>query len=752
MKTSSVRNRFTALIFFFFLAGMLLCNDLVPVVAEPYGYLITNETPCTLWWAEGIYKIKKNDPVPKNIKSEVVISSAVNEYESFQIVLQPKQRMDNVRIEVTEIIGITGYHITPENIKIYHVGYVPVTVPTDTAGRAGDWPDPLIPYDGPFTIYPGENHPIWITVYSPIGTSWAGYEGTITVTSGTWKYEIPLRLSMRSFTLPEETHVKSAFGFWTENLKSYHNLETKEELEKVIDLYCQNFKEHRIAPYMHDVHHPIRSSFDGIYWTGGVFVNNPVFEGKRSAKVEDESVSNDSELKYNEKIKIDHGTPYYLSWTAKTDTMNQQYTVLVQGFNPEGKLLPGRTRLKVFKGKTVWAQDSLLFASGFDSEVHSISVSFLPAFRTESGERKGTAYFDKIALTSGNSKDNILLNGDFEANVESISVNCNFDDFDEGMQKYINVFKFNAFQLNLGGITGAFGGFPVDTPEYEKLFASYLQQIQAHLEEKGWLGKEYIYWFDEPKEDEYDFVKKGMERIHRAAPKLKRFLTEQPEPALYNDVDIWCLLFDYYKPELCAQRQAAGQDIWWYLCTGPKAPWVTLFIDHADINLRMWLWFTFKFKVQGILVWNAMYWNSTTVFPPGVLQNPYEDPMSYRVGYGMPYGQVRNWGNGDGRFVYPPNRDPNNDKKKYICGPNNSIRWEMLREGIEDYEYLWLLENAIKNAKPDQAELVAQAKKLLDFPQSFIKNGKEYTKDPQAIFQLRDKIGDLLDKLIPEFY
>ncbi|MBN1483147.1 MAG: DUF4091 domain-containing protein, partial [Chloroflexia bacterium] len=49
--------------------------------------------------------------------------------------------------------------------------------------------------------------------------------------------------------------------------------------------------------------------------------------------------------------------------------------------------------------------------------------------------------------------------------------------------------------------------------------------------------------------------------------------------------------------------------------------------------------------------------------------------------------------NGDGFFFYPPRRDGGSLD---YCGQNGhrlvpSIRWENLRDGMEDYEYLWLL-------------------------------------------------------------
>ena len=70
--------------------------------------------------------------------------------------------------------------------------------------------------------------------------------------------------------------------------------------------------------------------------------------------------------------------------------------------------------------------------------------------------------------------------------------------------------------------------------------------------------------------------------------------------------------------------------------------------------------------------------------------------MGWTSGYSTPDGQKRAWGNGDGRFVYPPvEAADGNPGRPILEGPVDSIRWEMLRDGIEDYEYLAILKHLI---------------------------------------------------------
>ena len=236
---------------------------------------------------------------------------------------------------------------------------------------------------------------------------------------------------------------------------------------------------------------------------------------------------------------------------------------------------------------------------------------------------------------------------------------------------------------------GILGGFKQGTPEYDAAFRDYLRQVEQHLREHHWLDKAYAYWFDEPAAKDYDFVRAGMEQIKAAAPGLRRILTATPDPKLIGQVDIWCGLTHKWTPATLSKRRAVGDEIWWYICTVPKAPYITEFIDHPGTELRLWPWQSWQYGVSGILIWNAVYWNSTTVFPEPMLQDPWADPMSYVSGPGFPTGYVGMWGNGDGRFLYPPRESVGTNAPPRLDEPVNSVRWENLRDGMEDYEYFW---------------------------------------------------------------
>jgi hypothetical protein len=113
--------------------------------------------------------------------------------------------------------------------------------------------------------------------------------------------------------------------------------------------------------------------------------------------------------------------------------------------------------------------------------------------------------------------------------------------------------------------------------------------------------------------------------------------------------------------------------------------------------------------------------------------------MSYVSGYGRPPGYIGRWGNGDGRFIYPPRRRD----EPVISGPVDSLRWEMLREGIEDYEYLALLKRLI--AKVGAAGV--SVARLLVVPETIVRDGKTYTKSSAPIYRRRRAIANAIEML-----
>lgn len=335
-----------------------------------------------------------------------------------------------------------------------------------------------------------------------------------------------------------------------------------------------------------------------------------------------------------------------------------------------------------------------------------------------------------------------------------------FSAWEREMRRVIERYRFTNFVVPVHGMGGGtfherwepqILGFGEDTPQYHAMFSSFVGQLEDVLRRNGWLKMAYVYWFDEPEPKDYEFVTKGMERLKKYAPGLQRMLTEEPNDKLQAPVDIWCPITPNYNHEVAEQRRARGERFWWYVCTGPRAPYCTLFIDHPGTELRVWLWQTWERNIVGILVWQVNYWTSPTAFPDS-LQNPYEDPMAYVSGYSTPVGTKRHWGNGDGRFIYPPLAAVFRDKSgpgPVLEPPVSSIRWEMLREGVEDYEMLYLLRQLVEEKRAElPAERVSRYESLLRVPAEITRSMTAFTFDPRVILARRAAIAEAIEELV----
>lgn len=331
-----------------------------------------------------------------------------------------------------------------------------------------------------------------------------------------------------------------------------------------------------------------------------------------------------------------------------------------------------------------------------------------------------------------------------------------FSAWDVAMRAAIDERHFTTFQARIPGLGGGtyidrrepeLQGWAADTPQYRSLLRGYGRVFERHLRERGWLDEAFVYWFDEPAPRDYEFVMDGFARLQDAAPGLARMLTEQVEADLIGGPTLWCPVTPSFDAQDAQARRAEGERFWWYICTVPKAPYAGLFIDHPGTELRVWLWQTWKRDIDGILVWTTNYWTSGAAYPDG-LQDPYRDPMSWESIYNRaPAGTRRPWGNGDGRFLYPPTATLRGDGP-VLEGPVESLRWEMLRDGIEDYEYLVMLRSQLEQRGAQLPDAQRQEfETLLQVPDQISTSLTTFTHDPAPIEAHRRAVAQALEVL-----
>lgn len=721
-----------------------------------YGYLVETDKVCSVWWAEGAYKVMKDAAIPARADGTIKLWSAKNEYESFIVVVNPAVKMENFTVIISELSNRKGNIIPAENVTVRKVEYVNVSRPTDAYGFRAKWPDPLPVYQGSETMAPGENQPFWITVKVPSTVNAGDYTGKIHLRCEGWERAVPVQLHVWDFTLPETPSVRSGFGFNFSAVKEYENIKTPGDERIAFENYMESFRDYKISPYNPFVFSPIKEQVTGVAWQGGFFDSKTKHAGNYSYRVDDRSATANTEGRTKAWIPVNNTDQYELKWFARSEEKDQHYVVGVECYDAGNNLIVFENRFELYTGNEEWRSEHLSLGS-FTAGISGVRIRLFPSRRTVSGEFTGTVWFDDLELINKRTGKNEFPAGDFEVNVEDIDIALDFTEFNKAGKRYFDEFHFTGYNLALKGLgggtffsrsKGVFEGFEQGTAEYNRLMERYLTQIQSNLSQSGWLGKEYIYWFDEPAERDYPFVRETNELIKKYAPRLHTFITEHIAGHDISDVtDISCTIWNKLDHNKIRQMNKKGLEHWSYLCTGPKAPWITLFIDHDAVNMRMWLWASYQAQLKGILVWATNWWNSRTASPQGYLQNPWEEAMSFTDGYGRPYGKQDGWGNGDGRFFYPLNRDPNNDAKTYMGKPVPSIRLEMLRDGIEDYEYFTLLDNAVKHASNKNKAAVREAMQLLTIPPDIYTDEKTYSKNPQDMLNYRKRIAESILKI-----
>jgi hypothetical protein len=251
--------------------------------------------------------------------------------------------------------------------------------------------------------------------------------------------------------------------------------------------------------------------------------------------------------------------------------------------------------------------------------------------------------------------------------------------------------------------------------EPEKCTA-YLAAMQSYLAREGFLGLSYIYMLDEPNTaEQYETVRQQGQLIREAAPGIKRLCTEQTltqDPAfgdLNGAVDIWCPLWGLYDEKTARERQALGEQMWSYtaLCQGDeKNPFWE--IDFPPIVYRSPFWASWRYDLRGMLYWSSIWW---------------KDPAT---AWGRPLygeGDEKYWG--EGILLYP-------GKPAGIAGPVPSIRLKLIREGMEDFEYMALAEKAAGKEKVDR--LVS----------SLARSFTDWNRHPDAYMRARTELAKLI--------
>ena len=725
-----------------------------------YGERLPDSTrEVGLWWASSGWKVSRRRPVPAAEGGAVTIRAARNEAEAAQIVLRPRRALAGLTATAGELRGPGGAVIPAGHVEVLRVRYVDIALPTDPTGVADLWPDPLPPFRGPVDVEADENTPLWVRVKVPRDARAGVYRGEVRLAAHDYRATAPISVEVFDFDLPDRMTCVTAFGFSPAEAWRYHKVEAPEDRRALLEKYFRNLSAHHISPYDPAPMDPVRVTWPGAAdWQGGKRDPENPHSGKTSLRVEDASATSQVSAAYGELVPIPEGG-LRLRFHHRAAREGHPFIVTLNHHDAAGTWMPGRNNDMRVAGSREWRAFERT-VTRFPPGAKSVRLSLWAAEWRDDGSTTGTVWYDDVSLADARTERELVRGGGFES-VKPADLVPRFDwaAWDAAMTRAIDDHGFNSFRVKVPGMGGgtfherhepSLLGYSEDTPEYRAAFGNYCRALEGHLRERGWLDEAFVYWFDEPDPKDYAFVANGFRKLKAAAPAINRMLTEQVEPALAGGPNIWCPLTPSFDGPLTDERRRAGDRFWWYVCTGPKAPYCTLFIDHPATEMRVWLWQTWKRKIDGILIWQTNYWTSSAAYPDRARpQNPYADPMGWTSGYSTPAGQRVPWGNGDGRFIYPPEAAADaRPANPVMDGPVDSIRWEMLRDGIEDYEYLVILRKLLAEKGPRLPR--AQRREyegLLRVPDSVSRSLTDFTKTPEPIEAHRHAVAKAIEYL-----
>jgi len=219
---------------------------------------------------------------------------------------------------------------------------------------------------------------------------------------------------------------------------------------------------------------------------------------------------------------------------------------------------------------------------------------------------------------------------------------------------------------------------PVYTPEFLQKIQDRLDPYVAQLHKTGLAPLGYIYTFDERGKEFYPVIRDFFGMVKRRYPELHTLTTASlpQDPAVLDELNVdWaCPLTSVYDFEKAKRCRAAGHQVWGYVCMGPGHPYANLLCDHPLIEARLLWWQAFQQEMDGILYWGLNIWDRPGNDKP--IDTSKGPLLEWSITTGGDYPSLH----GDGRLLYAGPE-----------GPIGSIRLEAIRDGLEDFEYLWLL-------------------------------------------------------------
>lgn len=410
------------------------------------------------------------------------------------------------------------------------------------------------------------------------------------------------------------------------------------------------------------------------------------------------------------------------------------YEVTVRSFTlPESRKMEGLFCIHLFGNEVMYEGRNLW---GDRAEMEKANLEIADFLTSRKLATSGCQYWDYI---------------DIRRDPATGKIHCDFTRFDKFAGKrldelganFLYIFPHTRFVFGLPpskflGLDPYPGSYPYPGADrlklkndYRKALFESTRQIWEHIREKGWQDKLYFYLADEPAEKP-EIIQQGialLDVLREAAPGMQIYCsTWRDIPEWHGKLNVWGVgIHGSMTPEEMAERRKAGDKLFFTLDGH--------FCLDTPLNAieRLLPYFCFKYDVEKYEFWSVggMQHNQFKFgFPKFNISNP--APGVYR--------QTR-FPNGDGYLLY-------DGRMIGYDGLVSSIRLENCRDGIEDHDYLVMLNDLVgKTGDREGAKLLEDAKSLVTIPNAGGRNSTALLPDPDRIPELRDRIAERIEFL-----
>jgi hypothetical protein len=248
-----------------------------------------------------------------------------------------------------------------------------------------------------------------------------------------------------------------------------------------------------------------------------------------------------------------------------------------------------------------------------------------------------------------------------------------------------------------------------------------LAAVEAMIQRRGWQGRFWLNSKDEPLIADEATYPEIIKLANRTAPSVVTF---EPCHAEYlGNLDVYCppLGFLDHMWDRFSELKREGRQVWYYTCCEPIGGYPNNFLDMTLLNSRLLVWYAWRYGLDGFACYGLNRWRAPE---PYTIEFIGVDPA------------------GDTAMTYPGE-----------SGLVGSIRLSAQRDGVQDFEYLWVLTDRyrklIERMSEQEGELfwLDQEQRAMELCRRVVNAFTDYTHDPTVLLDTRRVIAQEIEAL-----